>query len=58
MGAIDAGKNIAKAALKGETAHELLPNGVVKGSSILEKAKDFIINPQGSVQQTINPLYT
>ena len=58
MGAIDAGKNIAKAALKGETAHELLPNGVVKGSSILEKAKDFIINPQGSIQQAANPLYT
>lgn len=57
-GVVNVTEDIVGKAFKGETAHKLLPNGVVKGSSILEKAKDFIINPQGSIQQAANPLYT
>ena len=57
-GVVNVTEDLVGKAFKGETAHKLLPNGVVKGSSILEKAKDFIINPQGSIQQAANPLYT
>lgn len=46
------------AAIHGGKAVQELPNGAVKGSAIAEKAFNFITNPQGSIQQAINPLYT
>lgn len=55
---IEATGNAASKALKGGAANELLPNGVVKGSSIFKTIKNFITNPQGSIQQAANPLYT
>lgn len=55
---IEATGNAASKALKGGAANELLPNGAVKGSSIFKTIENFITNPQGSIQQTANPLYT
>lgn len=55
---IEATGNAASKALKGGTANELLPNGAVKGSSIFKTIENFITNPQGSIQQAANPLYT
>ena len=57
-GTVEVVEDLAGKAFKGETAHKLLPNGAVKGSAIAEKAFNFITNPQGSIQQAINPLYT
>ena len=45
-------------AIHGTKAVQELPNGAVKGSVIAEKAFNFITNPQGSVQQAANPLFT
>ena len=55
---IEATGNAASKALKGGAANELLPNGAVKGSSIFKTIENFITNPQGSIQQAANPLYT
>lgn len=55
---IEATGNAASKALKGGAANELLPNGAVKGSSIFKTIENFITNPQGSVQQAANPLFT
>lgn len=55
---IEATGNVASKALKGGAANELLPNGAVKGSSIFKTIENFITNPQGSIQQAANPLYT
>ena len=55
---IEATGNAASKALKGGVANELLPNGAVKGSSIFKTIENFITNPQGSIQQAANPLYT
>lgn len=55
---IEATGNTASKALKGGAANELLPNGAVKGSSIFKTIENFITNPQGSIQQAANPLYT
>jgi hypothetical protein len=57
-GVVNVTEDIVGKAFKGETAHKLLPNGSVKGSSILESVENFIINPQGSIQQAANPLFT
>lgn len=57
-GVVNVTEDLVGKAFKGETAHKLLPNGSVKGSSILEGIQNFITNPQGSVQQAANPLFT
>lgn len=57
-GTVEVVEDLAGKAFKGETAYKLLPNGSVKGSSILEGVENFILNPQGSVQQAANPLFT
>ena len=57
-GVVNVTEDIVGKAFKGETAHKLLPNGSVKGSSILEGVENFILNPKGSIQQAANPLFT
>lgn len=57
-GVVNVTEDLVDVALKGEKAHKLLPNGAVKGSSILQTIENFVTNPQGSIQQAANPLFT
>lgn len=57
-GVVNVTEDLVDVALKGKKATELLPNGAVKSSSIFKTIENFVTNPQGSIQQAANPLFT